>query len=146
MSRLRRAQELLSHAVPDGDVDEIVYRALGELIARAEKRRHAGRAGAGGSGGRRSRGVAPASRGISADVQREVWARDGGQCAFISKTGHRCEERRFLEFHHVKPWAASGPPTIANIALRCRAHNDYEARVFFGPIRKAMRDRAVMER
>ena len=159
VSRLRRAQELLSHAVPDGDVDEIVYRALGELIAHAEKRRHAGRPGAGhpgagdtsaggtsagGTAARRSRGVAPASREISAAVQREVWARDGGQCAFIAKTGHRCEERRFLEFHHVKPWAASGPPTVSNISLRCRAHNDYEARRFFGPIREAMGFRAAM--
>jgi hypothetical protein len=144
VARLRRAQELLSHAVPDGDVDEILFRALGALIAQTEKRRHAGRIGARGTHGRRSRGVAPASRGIPADVEREVWARDAGQCAFIAKSGRRCEERRFLQFHHVKPWAASGPPTIANISLRCRAHNDYEARVYFGPIRKAMAERAAM--
>ena len=39
IERLRRAQELLSHAVPDGDVDEILYRALGALIEREERTR-----------------------------------------------------------------------------------------------------------
>jgi hypothetical protein len=36
------------------------------------------------------------------------------------------------------PWTAGGPATPANIALRCRAHNAYEASVYFGPIRAAL--------
>jgi len=38
----------------------------------------------------------------------------------------------FLAFHHVRPFADGGPPTEENIELRCRAHNQYEADLFFG--------------
>jgi hypothetical protein len=42
-------------------------------------------------------------------------------------------ERGFLEFHHVAPYALGGEATAANIQLRCRSHNAYEARLYFGP-------------
>ena len=58
-------------------------------------------------------------------VQRVTWKRDGGQCAFVSPTGRRCSERTFLEFHHIRPHAKGGPPTVANISLRCWRHNQY---------------------
>jgi hypothetical protein len=32
------------------------------------------------------------------------------------------------------PYAAGGRPTVDNIALRLRAHNDHEAEMFYGPI------------
>jgi hypothetical protein len=63
---------------------------------------------------------------VSAEVKRVVFARDLGRCAFVGKGGHRCEERSFLHFHHVRPFAAGGLPTFENIELRCRAHNLYE--------------------
>ncbi|HEX7126283.1 MAG TPA: HNH endonuclease, partial [Thermodesulfobacteriota bacterium] len=75
----------------------------------------------------------PGSRHIPAAVRRAVWARDGGRCAFVSRTGRRCTERGFLEFHHVRPYAAGGAATVENIELRCRAHNGYEAERMFGP-------------
>jgi hypothetical protein len=62
-----------------------------------------------------------------------VWRRDGGRCAFVSRAGHRCTERRFLEFHHVRPYARGGEAAPDNIQLRCRAHNGYEAEERFGP-------------
>ena len=45
-----------------------------------------------------------------------------------------------LEYHHLRPWIVGGPPNVENIALRCRAHNQYEAKVYFAPIREAMSD------
>ena len=36
-----------------------------------------------------------------------------------------------LEYHHLKPWIAGGMASVENIALRCHAHNQYEAEVFF---------------
>jgi hypothetical protein len=77
------------------------------------------------------------SRDIPAHVQRAVWHRDQGQCAFEGAR-QRCEERSFLEFHHLTPWIVGGAPSVENIALRCRAHNAYESAVYFGPIRAAM--------
>ena len=65
-----------------------------------------------------------------------MWFRDGGQCAFVSEGGLRCTQRRFLELHHIQPYALNGPATAGNIALRCRRHNAYEAEVVFGTRRK----------
>jgi hypothetical protein len=63
-------------------------------------------------------------------VKREVWKRDGGQCAFVGTHG-RCAERGFLEFHHLEPYAVGGAAVVENVALRCRAHNVYEAERYF---------------
>jgi hypothetical protein len=129
---LRQARDLLGHAVPDGEMDPIVRRAL-ELLVHDLLQKRAGI-------GRQPRWSPPpasASRTVPAGVRRTVWARDGGRCAFVGTGGQRCEETRFIEFHHMKPWAAGGLPTAENIALRCRAHNQHEADVFFAPIREA---------
>ena len=69
---------------------------------------------------------------MPAAVRRAVWARDGGQCAFIGANG-RCRETGFLEFHHVVPYASGGATSVENLQLRCRAHNAYEAERDFGP-------------
>jgi hypothetical protein len=73
----------------------------------------------------------PDSRHVPAHVRRAVWARDGARCAYASPAGLRCEARHRLEFHHVKPYQAGGDATEKNIELRCRAHNQYESRIFF---------------
>jgi hypothetical protein len=44
----------------------------------------------------------------------------------------RYSERGFLEFRHVQPYAGVGAATVENIQLRCRAHNQHEAAMFFG--------------
>ena len=44
----------------------------------------------------------------------------------------RCTERGFLELHDVKPYADGGATSIENLELRCRAHNMYEAELYFG--------------
>jgi hypothetical protein len=81
---------------------------------------------------RRRRATAAGSRHVPAEVRRVVWKRDGGQCAFVSPAGRRCPARGKLEFHHVEPYGVGGPPTVANIQLRCAAHNNYEAVLFHG--------------
>jgi 5-methylcytosine-specific restriction endonuclease McrA len=74
-----------------------------------------------------------AARTIPADVRRAVWERDEGRCTFVSESGHRCEERRVLEYDHVHPVAlGSVHPSVEGIRLRCRAHNQYEAERVFG--------------
>ena len=119
--KLRRLQALLRHAVPSGDLAEILERALDLLLNTVEKKK------AGFTG--RPAPARPSdarSRHIPAAVKREVWKRDGGRCAFDGPAG-RCGETAFLEYHHIVPFAAGGPATTANIALRCRSHNAHEA-------------------
>jgi hypothetical protein len=118
---LRRAQDLLRHAIPNDDPAAIVDRALTMLVEHLEKTKWAAT-----TRPQASPGLAAGSRHIPAAVRRVVWARDSGQCTFVGTAG-RCTERGCLEFHHVVAYASGGPPTVENIALRCRSHNQYEA-------------------
>ncbi len=150
-AKLLQAQDLLRHQIPDGDVGEIIDRALTALLRNLAKQKFAATERPRESvtdgpqendadlsresvtdrpGG--SRDKIPRSRHIPAEVRRTVWARDGGQCAFTAQNGNRCTARAFLEFHHVVPHAAGGEATVENIQLRCRAHNGYEAELYFG--------------
>lgn len=141
--KLRRAQELLRHRIPDGDIAQVIDLALDLLVHDLEKRKFAA--------GRQPRPRAPRqaparpappspgppasrpSRHVPADVKRRVWERDRGRCAFVSPAGDRCGERGGLEFDHVRPHADGGGATLDNVRLLCRRHNQYEAQQFFGP-------------
>lgn len=125
--KLRLAQDLLRHQIPDGDPAQIFDRALTALLQDLARKKLAAT-----DHPRESRGTTRGSRHIPAGVKRTVWLRDGGRCAFVGHTGRRCTERGFLEFHHVTPHSAGGQPTADNIQLRCRAHNGYEAELDFG--------------
>ena len=83
------------------------------------------------------------SRHIPARVKRAVWLRDGGRCAFVSVKGRRCTERVFLEFHHREPYGLGGEATVANISLRCRAHNVVRGRAGFRPPKATTRNPRV---
>jgi hypothetical protein len=124
--KFRRAQALLRNAIPSGDAGEIFDRALTVLVEKLESKRFAET-----SKPRASKAAAERSRYIPSVVRRAVWSRDGGRCAFDGSAG-RCCETAFLEFHHVDPYADGGEATVENIQLRCRAHNVYEARLYFG--------------
>ena len=140
------AQDMLSHAVPSGDEATVLDRALTALLAELARKRFADtprprrppvpeareKEGAG------SIRKEPARDPLAA-VKRAVWLRDLGRCAFIGAGGHRCSERRFVQFHHVDPYALGGAATVDGIQLRCRRHNDYEGRLYFGR-RRASRE------
>jgi hypothetical protein len=124
--KLRHAQDLMRHAVPDGDPAVILERGLDLLLAQVQKRKWGCV-----ERPRTPRSTEASSRHIPAAVRRAVSLRDGNQCAFVGPAG-RCGERGFLEFHHVQPFADRGRATAENIQLRCRAHNRYEAELLFG--------------
>lgn len=135
--KLSRARDLLRHSIPNGDVATVLDRALSALLRDLERQRCAAAA--------RPREQAQSranTRHIPAAVKRQVWSRDGGRCAFRSST-RRCNETAWLEFHHVTPYAEGGLPTIENIELRCRAHNQYEGSLLFGE-QKEIRETAAV--
>ena len=122
---LRQLQDLMRHAIPDGDPSRIIDRALTLLLEDVLRQK------CGVTKPPRVGSVESSdSRAIPAAVRRAVWARDGGRCAFVGTHG-RCTETAFLEYHHRQPFAAGGKATVENIELRCRAHNAYEAQLFF---------------
>lgn len=132
-AKLRAAQDLLRHQIPDKDVGKILERALTALLTDLTKQKFAATDRPRGSHGDGNPGTSSESRHVPADVRRAVWIRDGGRCAYTGGNGRRCTERGFLEFHHVVPHSAGGQATADNIQLRCRAHNNYEANLYLGP-------------
>ncbi len=137
-AKLHRAQALLVHAVPSGQISEVLDRALDALLERLEKRRGAAPAPTKPTKPRRAvEATAPIAgtarkRTIPAAVRRAVWARDGGRCTIASADGLRCHSVRGLEFDHVVPFACGGESTAENLRLRCRPHNQFEAERAFG--------------
>jgi hypothetical protein len=128
-AKLREAQALLRHQIPDGDLGRIFDRALDALLRETRRAKFAAsdrpRAHA-------EKPDGPASRHIPAAIRRAVASRDGEQCTFVARGGRRCRARDALEFHHLIPFARSHRHRVTEITLRCRAHNGYAARQDFG--------------
>src|SRR5262249_51972435 len=140
---LRDVQDLLGNQVTPRDLAEIVVRALNVLKAQLEKQRFA----ASDKPARNHRPCGKESRHIASHVKREVWKRDGGQCTYVSASGHRCESRWDLEYDHAHEYARGGEATSSNIRLRCRAHNQLEAERTYGAgFMKAKRAAAAVGR
>ena len=133
---IRQLQELLSHQVPNGDLAIIIKDALLERLKQVERDRF-------GKGKRprprpeaseRVPGEPSQSRYIPLEIKNAVWERDQGHCAFMARNGRQCSERRWIEFHHIVPFAWGGESTVDNIELRCRTHNAYEGELIFGKV------------
>jgi hypothetical protein len=152
-ARLREAQELLRHQIPNGDPAAVLDRALVELLAVLKRRKFGAVVRPRGEPAiatvtdptATSTTAAPRSprprrtRFISVHIRRAVSDRDGARCTFISPTGRRCAATGMLEFHHLEPFAEGGATTIENLTLRCRAHNAEEGRRRFGARRRPPR-------
>jgi hypothetical protein len=124
--KLRHAQDLLGPGRASSDIAQVLDRALDELIQRLERTKFAAAAR---SGSRRSAGD---GRYVPSEVRREVWKRDHGRCTFVSDSGQACDERCGVEFDHIEPIARGGQSTVANVRLRCRAHNQFAAERTYG--------------
>jgi hypothetical protein len=126
---LEHVQNLLGHAIPPGEVAEVVDRALRHYARHLEKRKF-------GATDRPRPGAAPAKKSggryIPAPVRQLVGERDGGRCTFESATGKRCDARHGLEFDHIVPVGRGGESTVDNLRLRCREHNQLEAERTYG--------------
>jgi len=85
---------------------------------------------------------------VRRSVLREVYARDGGQCTFVSAEGRRCSARGLLEVHHVMPHALGGAASVDDLRLICRAHNallaqrDYRRDFMLRKLRQERAERA----
>jgi len=137
--KLEHARELLRHAHPGGDLAVVVERAVDLLIEKLEKAKL-------GKSDRPQRPREPAKVGgeqVARATRREVFARDGMQCAFVGADGERCPARSFLELDHVRPRARGGDGTTENLRVLCREHNRHLAEAAFG---RAYVERRISER
>ncbi len=108
----RRDKELPAHAIPSGDVAEVLDRALDALIEKLERRRYAA------TDRPRTRRSAAKGRQIPAEDEREVTRRYGGRYPFVAESGRRCEKRGHMECNRVHAVARGGRSTVANARLR----------------------------
>jgi hypothetical protein len=131
LEKMRLAKDTLSHALPTGDDAAVLDRAFDALLEKLAKQKFAA------TEKPRVPRAKSGTQDPTAAVQRAVWIRDLGRCRYIGPNGHRCEERRFVEFHHTDPRALGGEASVDLIELRCRRHNDYEGRLYFGRRRRA---------
>jgi hypothetical protein len=124
--KLRRAQALLRHQVPSGDLSEVLDRALDALLDRVEGRK-LGKARA-----PRAAKKCTNERAVPREVRRQVVARDGLRCSFVAEDGRRCDETGFLELDHVVPVSRGGRASVDGVRILCRTHNQYEAERILG--------------
>ena len=118
---LKMVQDLLSHAVPNGDLAEVFDRALTALAEELLRKKFAV------TRTPRKTLDSPSEADAPAAVKRAVYLHDRGRCTYVSKDGRRCESRRFLQFDHVVGRAVGGGFTVDNVRLRCGPHNRLEA-------------------
>jgi len=127
LERLELAKDMLRHALPGGELEQVFDRALVALLEELAKKKFAQT-----DNPRPGRAPSPGSRHIPAAVKRAVWLRDLGRCTFVGSGGRRCESRALLEFHHNVPFAVGGNATISNTTLHCAVHNRQAAELYFG--------------
>jgi 5-methylcytosine-specific restriction endonuclease McrA len=139
LDKLEAARAIRSHARRRARGEAILEEALDLLLAREARRRTAATE-------RPRAAPRPSSPDrITAEVRRQVWARDEGRCQWPLEGGGICGSTYLLELDHVRPKARGGPPTAANLRALCHAHNAEAARRAFGPewMRRFGRDRPM---
>jgi hypothetical protein len=136
LDELAEVRLALSHAVPDGGFEAVVRECFRVVLKRDRDRRRprpsavaTNRAGDTPPPAGEGR---PKSRHIPRAIQRAVWTRDGGQCAFRARDGRICGSRHRVQFHHCEPYGVGGATSVENISLRCAAHNGMHARHDYG--------------
>jgi hypothetical protein len=80
--KLRRAQALLRHRVPSGDLDAVLGHALDTLLRDLERKKFAATERPRTA---KARAATCDPRRVPNEVKRAVHARDGEQCAFVSR-------------------------------------------------------------
>jgi len=128
--KLRKAQDLLRHRIPNGDLAEVFDKALDVLIEKLLKERFAV--------GRKPRRplapgpVASASHEAPDPMKREVYERDEGRCTFVDEHGNRCPATGLLEFDHLEGFAQTHVHDVKTSRLLCRVHNQLLAEQLYG--------------
>jgi hypothetical protein len=70
-----------------------------------------------------SRTVKSARKPLAAALKHAVVMRDQNQCTERDENGHRCENRRWLDVHHIVPVAESGFDELDNLRMLCSEHH-----------------------
>ncbi len=115
--QFERLKELLSHQIPDGDIQEILA-----LLARYYLQKE----------DPQEKKAAPAafwadyqspSRYIPRGLKHILLEAAAHQCQYQSGDGRRCSQKRYLDIDHIIPISAGGQTCLQNLQVLCHAHN-----------------------
>ena len=132
--KIERVRELMRHRNPSGDLTVVVAAAVDALLEKLEAPRKE-------RPPRRRRAIKVGA--VAAATRSEVFARDGEQCTYRNEHGARCPSTTFLEIDHVDARARGGSGDLANLRVRCYAHNMLHAEDVFG---RAHIEKRIQER
>jgi 5-methylcytosine-specific restriction endonuclease McrA len=129
-NEFKRAREVLSHAMPDASLGQILGRLAKEFHQRKDPLRKP-------TSSRRPtsqrKAVTVKHGSMTSLTRRELIRRAGGKCSFVNqRTGVKCESRWQLEVDHVIPKAKGGTDEPSNLRCLCRKHNQFVADAEFG--------------
>ena len=128
LKKLGTVRLALSHSMPGADAEGILSAGLDLLLQRDAKRK-------GLVEKPRSSPATPEVPGavyVPAAVRREVWKRDQGCCQFPLDGGGICGSKLRTELDHIQLRCRGGRPTVENLRVVCRFHNDLAARLDVG--------------
>jgi hypothetical protein len=146
INALKRAQEILSQRMGKHiSMEEAIGVALGEFVERRDPVKKAARAGQR-SEVRSAKGIqlvpGPVAKKdvgegqyetqvnipfertrLRASQVHQINLRDRGQCTYIDNTGNRCEQKKWLQVHHVVSVRAGGQNGLGHLKTLCSAHH-----------------------
>lgn len=67
-------------------------------------------------------GQVPNGRYVPAAIRNAVILRDGNRCTHVTN-GKRCNELRWTEIHHIRPYSDGGTHDVSNLTTLCRGHH-----------------------
>ncbi|MEQ1877905.1 MAG: HNH endonuclease signature motif containing protein [Bdellovibrionia bacterium] len=62
-------------------------------------------------------------RPVAAKLKHQINLRDEARCIHTDKNGNRCQEKRWIQFHHIVPVSRGGRDTLENLATLCFGHH-----------------------
>lgn len=115
--QFERVKELLSHQIPDGDINEILAAITRFYLHKQDPQE--------------KKAAPPAfwasyespSRYIPRGLKLLLLERAAHQCQYQSPDGRRCTQKRYLDIDHIVPLAGGGQTKLDNLQVLCHAHN-----------------------
>jgi hypothetical protein len=152
--KLEHARALMLGSNPEADLGTVVERAIDLLLGELEKEyfgknthtcEHSPAKTMGGGAENIDKTLAiGGAEHIAEPIRREVAERDDYRCTFVSDDGVRCGSQSSLQFDHVIPIARNGETSVANVRLRCKAHDILAAKGVAG--RKLVQEKVARSR
>jgi len=141
MNKLEHARSIASHRLsPNASLEDVIEFLANYFTEREDPAKRHARREARKNNEKRERARTNTSTKVNEDAKRripvrvrdQVFVRDKGQCAYVSRDGKRCGSMHVLQIDHINPVARGGASSPDNLRLLCAYHNRLEAERLMG--------------